>query len=139
MAQTSACDVTTRDGTRLGAVGHATRSTLFDVLRAAITSPPTDANRLRPLQSETMSDTSQKLSVSQCILRSYYPTVMTLQNYLSEILQSGRRAGNFLTHETDTMSFRVLLQNGIVCSQSDALPQPMTFVPPMVALSEVCN
>ncbi len=78
-----------------------------------------------------------KPSVSQCLLRSYYPVVMTRQHYLAEILESGRQAGTFLTHETDTSVYRTLLKGSYVARPSSLTQPYFKFVQPMVALQEV--
>ncbi len=50
------------------------------------------------------------------ILQSYFETVLTLEGYLRK-LTGKNAAASFLTHETDTLSYRKLLHESVVVSR----------------------
>ena len=86
-----------------------------------------------------MAYVEEKPTISQRLLRTYYPVVMSLQGYLADMLQSGRKSSAFLTHETDSMMYRVLLKNSLVCRHVSPIQQRFQSIAPMVALQEVSD
>lgn len=73
------------------------------------------------------------------LLRSYYTTTLTVQEYLATILQSGRKDASFLTHETDTIAYRALLKQAYVGSQHAPPQAKFKAIPPMVSLRDVSD
>ncbi|KAL4243808.1 Telomerase reverse transcriptase [Abortiporus biennis] len=73
---------------------------------------------------------------SMILLRSYFPVVHTLQQYLAHIIQDAVNDEYFLTHETDTMIYRELLKISYVAAPSK-VKNCFVTVPPMVPLQEL--
>lgn len=72
------------------------------------------------------------------VLRSYYPAVSTLGEYLEEaaVFEGGRPG---LNHETDSFAYRKLLQTCAVASRSTRpASKSMKVTPVMAPLREVC-
>ncbi|TCD64911.1 hypothetical protein EIP91_003447 [Steccherinum ochraceum] len=76
-------------------------------------------------------------SVTLNILRSYYPVVLTVQDYLAQILGHRGNPAAFLIHETDTIPYRSLLTNALVCSRYDPIYGTINVASPMVHFREI--
>ena len=80
---------------------------------------------------------SRSSSLTTELLRSYYPHVYTVQDYMARALQSVNKGPSFLTHETDTIGYRAVLEQTFVGSHQAPPDAKFKPLPPMVHLRDV--